>query len=70
VPPVPPRIKRVEAQRVEESLIEAARDTREVVRPRPARDDDDFSDEEILPEHAAEFDAEMSAIMAARTAGN
>ncbi len=68
MPSLPRRLRRVDAQKIEDAVIEAARDTREVVAPRPMMDDDDFSDEEIPPEFAAEFDAEMNAILAARAA--
>jgi hypothetical protein len=60
-----------------EELIEAARDKREVVDPRPVLDDDVLkqslkspvlSDDEIPPEFAAEFAAEMAKMEAAKAA--
>ena len=58
-----------------EEMIEAARDKREVIVPRPLLDDDILkeslrgtvlSDDEIPPEYAAEFAAEMARMEAAR----
>ncbi len=62
-PPVKP------AERaVAESAIEAARDMREVVAPRTALDDHTFDDDEIPPEFAEEFAAEMALMEAASAA--
>ncbi|MCL2811708.1 MAG: ATP-binding protein [Clostridia bacterium] len=60
-----------------EEMIEAARDKREVIVPRPVLDDDALkdslkgtvlSDDEIPPEYAAEFAAEMAKMEAAQRA--